>query len=597
MEIKDLNAYIHNYITNDRTHTAIMLTAPWGQGKSYYINNHLKEYLSHKNCDCVIISLYNLHDVSEISRNIYVQLRTIKIGKIKNTESEMKSTSKAVVKLIGKTVLNGLTSKIGFDFANLSDEDLQQVYESIDLSRKLIILEDLERSGITIIDVLGYVNALTEQDGVKVLIVANEDEILKKKTVIEKDKEGKDVLKSQLDEKSLHYLMVKEKTISDTIQFECGFHESIGQIIDSFENPKLKKFANSSDIQNILEIMSLCKCYNLRSFIFACQKTVDIFNSMSGEISEDFHRTIFFGIIFLSFGIKSGKSIRWNGNNEYSFDLSCAEYPLFKFCFDYVMYHQLDKEKIASAEKALIKIRLYDKRKSQHDKDYTTICNYHEHYETEIGCAIRSITNKLRNINIISFYDYGSLAYHLISIKHNIGIDVSETTQLLIDNLHGKGNELTIEDICRPSFNSDETVIQREYKELVSEMKKSLNSNRTVIQGFDYKVEQADFLHDYVINNRDKISSDCFFLKEVDISKLIEMYVKCSPKQKNTLRSAFLAVYRHNTSMFCYSSDENSMRELLRNLENRKNDDNDKGQLFQFKLFIDNLTEMLGNII
>lgn len=219
MEIKDLNAYIHNYITNDRTHTAIMLTAPWGQGKSYYINNHLKEYLSHKNCDCVIISLYNLHDVSEISRNIYVQLRTIKIGKIKNTESEMKSTSKAVVKLIGKTVLNGLTSKIGFDFANISDEDFQQVYESIDLSRKLIILEDLERSGITIIDVLGYVNALTEQDGVKVLIVANEDEILKKKTVIEKDKDGKDVLKSQLDEKSLHYLMVKEKTISDTIQF------------------------------------------------------------------------------------------------------------------------------------------------------------------------------------------------------------------------------------------------------------------------------------------------------------------------------------------------------------------------------------------
>lgn len=35
----------------------------------------------------------------------------------------------------------------------------------------------MERSGIDILEVLGYVNNLVEQDGVKVLLVANEEEI------------------------------------------------------------------------------------------------------------------------------------------------------------------------------------------------------------------------------------------------------------------------------------------------------------------------------------------------------------------------------------------------------------------------------------
>ena len=50
------------------------------------------------------------------------------------------------------------------------------------MSDKLIIFEDIERSGIDIIELMGYVNNLCEQDGVKVLLVASEKEILKYET-------------------------------------------------------------------------------------------------------------------------------------------------------------------------------------------------------------------------------------------------------------------------------------------------------------------------------------------------------------------------------------------------------------------------------
>ena len=45
MTINELNEYILNYYKNDKTHSAIMLTAPWGMGKSYYIKNNLTVYL------------------------------------------------------------------------------------------------------------------------------------------------------------------------------------------------------------------------------------------------------------------------------------------------------------------------------------------------------------------------------------------------------------------------------------------------------------------------------------------------------------------------------------------------------------------------
>lgn len=71
-----------------------------------------------------------------------------------------------------------MTSFFGVDLS-VSEKDLNNLYSSVDLTGKLIVLEDVERSSIDIKEILGYVNSLVEQDGVKVLLVANEQEIYK----------------------------------------------------------------------------------------------------------------------------------------------------------------------------------------------------------------------------------------------------------------------------------------------------------------------------------------------------------------------------------------------------------------------------------
>ena len=68
MTVTELNNYIEHYLKEDKTHTAIMLTGEWGSGKTYYIENKLVPFLqnSQKN-RCVVISLYGVESISEIS--------------------------------------------------------------------------------------------------------------------------------------------------------------------------------------------------------------------------------------------------------------------------------------------------------------------------------------------------------------------------------------------------------------------------------------------------------------------------------------------------------------------------------------------------
>ena len=150
MTYEELNKYMKNYVENDITGRAIMLTSAWGSGKSYYVKNILKKHLESDEGgkhDCVIVSLYGITSIADISKAIYVDLRTL----IKESKSELATTAGVAAKIIGKTLLNGLTSIANIDIAKLSDNDFQKVYESINLTGKLIVLEDMERTKIDLI--------------------------------------------------------------------------------------------------------------------------------------------------------------------------------------------------------------------------------------------------------------------------------------------------------------------------------------------------------------------------------------------------------------------------------------------------------------
>lgn len=479
MNYEEMNEFIQHYTEKDITNSAIMLTGEWGCGKSHYIKNVLKPFLESDNGGnhkCAIVSLYGLKDISEISKCIYVELRLI--GKDK--KSELKSTAAVAGKIIGKTILNGLASTIGFDIAQ-SEEDFQKVYESIDLTGKLIIFEDLERSGIDLLQFMGYVNNLTEQDGVKVLLVANEDEIL---TYIKSEPDKNGQTRQILDDASIKYLRIKEKTVNDTIYFQSDYHAAIKTIIQQYNNKQLNAFTNDDDINDIYTIMVLRRSNNLRSFIFACQKTVDIFERVNKD-DYDFNKTIFYSIIAFSMRIKNGSIPDWGGTDLVSTDYGIGiEYPLYRFCYNYIRWQEFDAEDVELTIQAHKKMILYDENESRNDLDLSIVFTYPKHTEQEVVSALLNIEQRLENPEDIPFYNYYKLAYCLIACNTILEFDYKSCKDKMIKNISDKSNEINIDLLLSHNMDFENEDEQNRFLSFVSDLKEAINKRSTYLEFF-----------------------------------------------------------------------------------------------------------------
>lgn len=481
MTNNEITQYIKHYIEKDKTQNAIMLSGDWGIGKSHYIQHELVTFLqTQKIAQCVVISLYGMNSVAEISKSIYLELRAKKL----QSQNEITATGK----MMAKTVWKGITSCFGIDLS-CSEEDMQKIYESVNLSGKIIIIEDIERTQINILELLGYVNSLVEQDRIKVLLVVNEKELIeyvsndndvlsKKKTA----EDSLDVARSRAyTEKTQKYFAVKEKTIGDTLQFEGDFKSAVKSIILNYKDSLLSKFADESHVQDICQLLWIYKSNNLRSFIFACQKTVDIFEKLPESYDDDFIQCIFYGIIIFSLRLKSGKIMHWDGEENYSVNLGNERAPLFKFCYEYIMWQSLDIKKIPAANEAFQQKKLYDE--SNNDPDLLVLSTYYRHYEEDVKNAVQSITRRLENISDISFYDYGAIAVYLIMVKDALEFDIEEAKKRLVSNLEGRGDKLKLEYIFRIIPGEENKSALKEYEELRKQMENALkkNSKRSIV--------------------------------------------------------------------------------------------------------------------
>lgn len=589
MNYAELDNFIKHYMEYDKTQRAIMLTAAWGAGKSYYIQKELIPFLSKKengNYQCIVVSLYGLSKLSEISKTIYLESRM----KILNKKSEKILAGK----MIAKTILKGITSFFSIDFSKSEDEEITQLYESIDLSGKLIIFEDIERSNINILDILGYVNSLVEQDEVKILLVSNEAEILKYHNS-ELDKDGKTIC--VFDDESIKYLKIKEKAVSDTIFFSCDFFEAINAIICRFNNESLNFFTSKERIEEILGIMMSKHCYNLRSLIFACQKTVDIFEKINHD-DKNLEKVIFYSIIAFCLRIKNGDIPEWKDSSLVSFELGIDDYPLYRFCYDYIRWQELDQSKVTLAIESHKKFILYDRHGAKKDLDLNVLFSYYNHTEAEVSQALSNIELRLADPENIPFYDYGKLAYYLISLHTLLGYNYASCKEKMISNIKGK-KEIDVEMLFFSLHDFETEAEKEQFDEFESEIKVALNDSEQVDGMFSYMPDELHLFYDRIIRDGERYYGDHRFISKFDVSKLTEMIFKCIPSQIDDFRCIMFAVYRHATSKDFLKDDLTAMLALkiavTKKLE-QINPEFDRIALRQINWMLDNLSNFIKQL-
>lgn len=587
MNTKELKDYIKHYISEDKTKTAIMLTGDWGSGKSYFIQNELLPELDKK---YAVVSLYGLNNLFEVNRSLYFELRF----KPNNRKSEVYSASK----LVAKTVAKGVASYFGVDL-NISEKDLQKMYNSVNAKNKLIIFEDVERSNIGILDFLGYVNNLVEQDGCKVMLVVNEAEFIKykeKEYATKSEKQIGELCESFSDSENKiftktteEYLSKKEKTIGDTIHFVCDFENSLKSIISTFDNTTLSLFADDKLVKEIKNICDYENNFNLRALIFACQKAVDIYKEIK-DIDDEFAKAIFYSIVAFSLKMNSGKDIGWKGNSLFSPYLGFGQYPLFHFCYHYIMEHTFIKKEIESAKKDYREFKLNVQENIYSNNDLNTLYSYYLHYEKDLLQALKNIEKDLKE-DLIPYVEYGKIANYIISLKWDLNIDISNIKLYLINNLKGKKRELEMHIRISSGIEMENDVKRKEYLELQEEMVKSLNYNR--IKVFDFTDIEIDAFCKEVESNYNRYYTDRGFACLINIENFIDKIKKCSPAQILSVRRVFGNVYASANIKEILFNDKDVIDKLIFEIEKLFNYSGfDNVQKLQCKWFVGNLKDI-----
>lgn len=554
MTNSELNKYIKHYLEEDKTKSAIMLTGPWGSGKSYYINHELVPFLikDGKN-QCVVVSLYGIKNVSEISKSIYLELR----AKVLRSNNEVATTSK----ILAKTVAKGITSFFGVDLS-ASEDEMQRLYESVDLSDKLIVLEDIERSQINIFEILGYANNLVEQDGVKVLLVANESEMIEYDEI--RDEKGKNIQKV-LTEKSADYLRTKEKTVSDTISFTGDYLSATRAIIEGFKDVQLSLFTKDEYIQEIYDLFVFSKSGNLRTFIYACQKTVDILKQIDTELKFEDKRTIFYSIILFSKHIKAGSFPKWEGTEFLSTDLGNNLFPLYYFCYEYIRWQQFDKSRVASTLASYKKMKLY-----QHcsgDDDINVLYSYFTYSEDDVFKALRNIEEKLKNPEAIPFYEYGKLAYYFICCKIVLDWDYSDVKMQMLANIRKIGEEIDGDLLFLPfkEFNDEKEKLL--FEEFKADILAAIEDAKNKPVEIEYIPEKVATYYAAMCQNKYTYRNNHRFISTFNMKNVIELIFKCSAAQLHDLRGILFAVYRDSCKGQFVEQDIDFMVELKASIE------------------------------
>lgn len=634
LSFDELNEFIKNYIENDRTGRAIMISGCWGTGKSYYIKNSLAPFLANQGNvghECVVVSLYGCEQLADISRRVFWEIKsrdfqnaqkkiTTKLRKglqrfRKKTNPETENEERSEISLqkkakrnktlfIAKTILNGVANRFNIN-TYIDKNSMKRLFESVDLSGKLLVFEDVERSNIDIVDLLGYINSLTEQDGVKILLVANEKELIAHKEVKDTTDSITQVIqnqgiengdKQQYTEETNRYLRAKEKTIGDTIEFLGDFQSATSEIIKSFRNMLLTRLSADEEIKEIDNITThWFSSKNLRSFIFACQKTVDVYNQI-GEahiFSDDYYKTVFYSMLILSYQMHSGKTINWNGAGEVSREKGVYRYPLFRFCYDYVMNQHFDLDKAVMAEKELVRFRMLSKEEDCDELKMLKL--WHRQSEKSIRECINKVEVHLAQKTRIPYYQYGDLAYYIVKMEIVLEDDFSNVKDLLVRNLGETNEKLQLEYMFNPLHSREEdSKVVKEYVDLRERMIKAMEHSVESLFDFTYVASDIPRFYEEVINNCRGYFYKCgLFASRLDNEKIVEMIKKSTAEQLDDFRCTYISVYLGEPLPELAREDLNSIEDLCDRLKGiNKVEQFDRIQRQQLDYFIGNLDEI-----
>ena len=257
--LEDVDQMVLDYVKAPSTDYAIMLTGAWGAGKTFYWKKALAPNIEALDSPVVIkdhtlkykalhVSLFGVDSLSSL---------IMRIAKAKYLDTDNKWINSAT------TLTTAAFKKFAKKY-EVEGEDLElliKTLKDVDLQRFVFCFDDLERlSKEVLLEVLGYINSMVENDGVKVVVLCNEKELLAKI--------GED------EEKGGEYKPYKEKLIRFTYQMSADIGKVLGSVVRGRDEKFIQYIESKKSF--IVYFYKKGECDNIRTLKF----NIDIFEKL-----------------------------------------------------------------------------------------------------------------------------------------------------------------------------------------------------------------------------------------------------------------------------------------------------------------------------
>lgn len=360
---------------------AFLLCGDWGVGKTHFIDEFVE---NKKNTDLKLIkiSLFGLKNISDINACIFQELHPILGSKY--------------ARLAGN-VLKGAISmgvKLDVDSDGTSESTLNTKLDKLDIreffsdkknKEIVLIFDDLERSEISTVEVLGFINALVENSKVKVILIANENAIV----------DGND---------GKTYTDFKEKVIGKTFEIKHDFDTVLSHFLDGYSLINYK--------QSITDVYKRSKLKNLRKFKQSIDDFEYLINKVDGEYKKNnqFYKDLVRCFFALSIEIKKGslseKDLRKNVPFRSSDENKKTSGDVYTKYFDGQTHlykgdtwaNILFKGDLAKINEETSKLAFFVEKTVEERPDWVKLWNFRELDETEFSKLIESLESELNDL-------------------------------------------------------------------------------------------------------------------------------------------------------------------------------------------------------
>lgn len=628
---------IKYYIDTDFYNYAVMIDGAWGSGKTYFVKNVLLKKIESNEKRVLYVSLYGISNIQELGKKLYLDYLLKDKSKLVMEHTELVENVIGTIIDIGSPFM-GKLGDIDIKERKIKNIVQNAVKHICPMKNCVLIFDDLERCDCSIQDILGYINGFVEQAGMKVIIIANQEEFRKKidaqtlamqiRAVIGRDEtldftepgngqlvkylismQNKQPENEKIKKVSLN---VAKERVARVFGVESEYEHIREKIVGTVfhYNPDTKKVMsnliqknstyNTNDrrqleknINYLAESMEKAKHVNFRTFQFFLQKMDKLLQVLDGEDYEniDFiYKRVILSCWDSCILFKTGKlKDDWN-------DAEYIEGVKFRVRVieDYIKYSWLNVEK---GKRVFKKFDVEETRTKLLKNDPVNLLQDKWYRADSDDFIVNNMNAVIENARK-GIYDIGSYdrILQIFLQIHTAGFDIKYTDRLLeamCEGIEAKRATGILDCIGTMSWESKKT--EQLYKQYIRKLQEVYNKSMEKKSEDDLNIflqedNWAQKIYDYCLNVKHPQKQEDYtkklspFLKALDVKTLIGKLETSNGENLQKFASVLRLVYPLQYNPNAFIEDNEERKKLCLAMKHCKKNETQLIRRFQYQI-------------